>query len=171
VAGQRELAREVRAGLTVIQGNKDQKSQKVEIDPLDTLYYRKPIRQHVKEFGALFAAILLAIAALRLYRDRPLNPTLIIIGIASIFAFLGYMVPAILHPFWKGWMKFAQVLGLIMTTLLLSIAWMIVLIPVSLAMRAMRVRVMNMGFRQNVESYWETRADKLHDFKLLDRQF
>lgn len=169
MAGQGQLAREVRAGLTVIEGNKNAKK---EVGKLDKLYYRKPIRQHVKEFGALFGAILLTIAAVQIYKGKePLVPSLLI-GLATVFVVLGYKAPALLQPLWSGWMKIAQILGSVMTILLLGIAWMLVLMPVSLIMRLVGKKVMDLQFKKGkVESYWKDRDPKLHNFKLLDKQF
>ena len=173
MAGQRELAREVRTGLTVIQGNKLQadRNMKKAINKLDKLSYGKPIRQHVKEFGALMAAILLGIAAVQIYKSRPPFTPSILISAAGVLAFLGYKAPAILHPVWAGWMKFASILGLIMTTLLLSIAWVVVIIPLSYIMRFAGVGMMNAKYKQEKASYWEDRDEKYHDFKLLEKQF
>lgn len=168
MAGQGELAREVRAGLTVIEGKK---SGAAEVHVLDRLSYNKPIRQHVREFAALFALIILAIAAVKIYKGSTTLTPLILVISAIVLIGIGYGTPIVLYPIWNAWMKFAHVLGAVMTTLLLSIAWSIVLIPVSLILRIIGKKVMNLSFDRAAKTYWEDREERLHDFKLLDKQF
>ena len=168
MAGQRELAREVRTGLTVVEGNK---GKAVKINKLDELWYRKPVRQHVKEFAALFSIIFLVIAGAQIYFGKPSVWPMFLISAAIIFTFLGYKAPFLLRPVWSGWMKFAHVLGIVMTTLILFLAWAIVLLPIAYLLRFIRIKVMDMDFKTNVSTYWEEREDKHNDFKLLERQF
>jgi hypothetical protein len=68
-------------------------------------------------------------------------------------------------------MKGAEAIGLVMTTIILGFGWFMVVVPTSLVLRVLRVRVMDTTFREPVGSYWEARDSKLDDFKLLERQF
>ena len=93
-------------------------------------------------------------------------------AIASVFLYaVGRWAPAVLYPVWNGWMKFAHYLSIVMTTFILMVAWAIALIPIAILLKIMRIKVMNMTFRQPVDTYWENREDRHNDFKLLERQF
>lgn len=169
MAGQGQLARKVRAGLSVIEGGRAKQQPSNE---LDRLWYRKPIRRHVREFAALFATIFIAVSGWMIYRGNPTYPVpAILMTCAGLLLLLGYKFPAVLRPVWSGWMKFAVALGVVMTGLILFAAWCVVLLPIALLVKTLRIRVMNTDFRTEAATYWQDRDSKLDDFKLLERQF
>jgi len=176
MAGERGLAQQIRTGLEtktdsapslrIIPGVKGKR------DPLEDLFFRKPVRHHVKEFGALFALITLLVTGYLLYyKDISVQSTTALFIITAAFLYFGYFQPRILYPVWKGWMAFAEKIGFVMTLVIMSITWVIVLIPTAIALNVIRKRVMNCAFREDVATYWDERDPKLNDFKLLERQF
>lgn len=170
MAGEGGLAEQIRVGLEDEEQQVVVSNKPVAIDPLDELLFRKPIRRHVAEFGFLFGAIGLVVAGISAWKGHQ-DRAIIFAAAGIIFALLGYKTPQILKPVWSGWMKFAHVLGAVMSTLLLSIGWIVLIIPFGLGARLFRLKLMNMEFRQNVPTYWETRDPKYDDFQLLKRQF
>ncbi len=154
--------------MTAIKGGKDSSAS---MSVLDTYSYGKLIRQHVKEFGALFGVIFLVIAAFQCFKGRSFEVVSLVSLAGIVIAFLGYKAPAILYPLWKGWMAFAHVLGIASTFILLSLSWIIVVLPIAFLMKAIGKTVMKMGYKEKVDSYWEVRSEDSHDFKLLERQF
>lgn len=142
-----------------------------DLNYLDEKSFGKPIRQHVKEFGALFGLIALLFIGYAMYKSLALY--LVAIGAVAAVFFIGsgYLFPAVLHPAWKAWMGMAHYMGIVMTTLILSIAWIIVVIPVAVLLKVVKKKVMDLTYDPAIESYWNDRADKYHDFKLLENQF
>jgi uncharacterized membrane protein len=168
MAGQGKLAYEVRAGLEVVE-NKELEVEETGI--LDEIRFRKPIRQHVKEFAGLFALIFLIVAALLINKGRhPVVAVVLLLG-SGILLYLGYKLPRILYPVWKGWMAFAHYLGIVATFIIVSIAWFVVTVPLALIMKVVKQEVMDLRFAADVDSYWEKREEGQEDFKLLERQF
>lgn len=153
--------------LRVIQGMKGRT-----IDPLDDLSYGKPVRQHVREFGAVMGLVACVIAYFQIAKHHvsPLIGGSILLTGVLVYC-LGVFAPRLLKPAWQGWMKFAHYLGLMMTTVLLTAMWVAVVIPVGLAVKILGIKVMDMRFRAPVNSYWEDRAHGMDDFKLLERQW
>lgn len=172
MAGERGLAEQIRAGLEERARPKLMViSAKRKIHPLDELWVNKPIRQHIREFGAVFALILLIIAGVKLYNhSQTLTPYYCMAG-AAIFLILGYGFPSVLKPIWQGWMKFAMALGLVMTTVIVGIAWFGMLVPIALLLKLFGKQSMDLSFRIPVTTYWEERDPLLNDFKLLERQY
>lgn len=172
MAGERGLARKIRTRLdsepdvTTMNPVVGQKK-----DVLDELSFNKPIRQHVKEFGALFGAIGFGVAAFLLYRHGVTTGVYAFSAVAVVFSLLGYAAPKLLYPVWKAWMALAHVLGGFMNMVILTIAWLIVIIPIAILLKIIGKKVMDLRYGAPVDSYWEVREEKLHDFKLLDRQF
>jgi hypothetical protein len=180
VAGKGELARDLRAGLEEMpmepasssEAEEVSQDQEAAVHPLDELYFGKPVRIHVREFACVFSIIFLAIAAYGLIKNSSVaNAGALLVASLILLAF-GYLAPGVLRPVWSGWMAFAEALGKFMSTLIVSIAWTIVLVPVALLLRIIGKKVMDCSsYEPGVESYWEERDQKLHDFKLLERQF
>ena len=173
MAGQGKLAAEVRAGLSVVEGRRgmNQVASNVPANKLDELLFRKPVRQHVKEFADIFAIIFVAVAAVKIYHGSSIMLGAVLCAVGVGIEMLGAYAPALLHPLWKGWMAFAHVLGTVMTTLILSVAWYVALLPIAMILKTLRVKVTHTTFREPVSTYWEDREERLNDFKLLERQF
>lgn len=172
MAGKGSLAEKIRVGL------KEEKAVQLSLvtstlqkDPLDGLYFRKTIRQHVKEFACVMSLVALAIAGYKIYRHADYSWGLGLIALALLILFLGYLTPHILRPIWRGWMYLAEKLGYVMSIVILSIAWTLALIPIAFMVKLFRARTMDLTFRTSVESYWEKRDPKYDDFQLLKRQF
>ncbi|MBX7143120.1 MAG: hypothetical protein K1X79_01590 [Oligoflexia bacterium] len=142
-----------------------------EPDFLDERWMGKTLRIHVREFACVMTLVLTIIAGVVAWKHGSLATvcSLLLTGFFMLLA--GYRRPRILHPVWKAWMTLAMGLGVIMTTLLLSLGWMLAMIPLALALKLAGKKVMDLSYKSDVESYWETRKEKYHDFKLLERQF
>lgn len=172
MAGEGGLAKQVRTGL-------DSASAKVvalapkstKIDPLDELSFNKPIREHVREFGVLFAAICFGFGAIRGYRHESLNGTYILSALGVVFLTLGYLAPRILHPVWKAWMAFAHYLSIVMTFVVMSVTWVVAFVPMALFLKILGIKRIDQSFGGKTDSYWEKRDPKHDNFALLERQF
>lgn len=172
MAGARRLADEVRAGLeesTVMGVARNGDSDRN--DPLDELWLGKPVRQHVKEFGALFAAIAFCVTAVKLYRGRDVVECMVWGAVGVVFAALGFFAPQVLRPVWRGWMKLAHYLSIVMTTVVLSIAWCVGFLPMAFVVRVCGIKRIDFSYKSNRASYWEKRDAKYDDFKRLELQY
>jgi hypothetical protein len=137
---------------------------------LDEIWVGKPIRQHVKEFGAVFGTLFFIIGASKLYHGAALEWCGLWFALGIVMPALGYLAPAALRPLWKGWMKLAHYLSIVMTFVVLSLAWCVCFLPMSLIVRICGVKVIDQSYG-NVETYWEKRDPKYDDFKRLEQQY
>lgn len=142
-----------------------------QVDPLDELFYRRPVRTHVKEFGFLFSIICLLISGWLFYRGGSFPTALSIVFLGVLLSLLGIWFPRVLHPVWKAWMTFAHALGIVMTAVILTVAWGLLVIPISVLLRILRIKVMNQDFRAPVDTYWEEIDKSKNDFKRLEKQY
>lgn len=175
MAREGSLAKEVRTGL-----NESRKGKVVQLtlvkteptlDPLDELYFTKPVRQHVQEFACIISIVLLIIAGAKIYLHSRFALGLSLTGLAAVLLVLGYVAPAVLRPVWKGWMYLAEKLGAFVSLVLLTVAWGIAMVPIAVISRLFRAKVMDLSFKADVPSYWENRDPKNDSFELLKRQF
>lgn len=170
MAGARRLANEVRAGLEQNPQEAPKKVANQDSSPLAEKWMGKPVGTHVREFGALFGAIGFAMCAFKLYKGA-VQPAQIWGALGAVFAVLGYFAPRALLPIWRGWMKLAHYLSIVMTFAILSAAWTVGFLPIAYLLKALRIKPMNLSFKANVPTYWETRDSKFDDFKRLELQY
>ena len=171
MAGARRLANEVRVGLEKTPHlNEDVVTSKI-VHPLDTIWMGKPVRRHVQEFGAIFATLFLIIASVKAYRFAPVSAYGSWTAAALLIAATGYLTPSLLHPLWKGWMKFAHYLSIVMTFVLLSLVWCIGFLPMAGIVRLCGIRVIDKSYGTKTGTYWVKRDPKYDDFKRLKQQY
>jgi hypothetical protein len=166
MAGTGGLAKQVRAGLNAPSQNEAPPS-----GLLDELFFGKTKRERLKEFGEVFALICLVIADVRLYNYGFVLSVNVLLAVTALLLYLGFYQPLILHPAWKAWMKLGHALGMIMSVVILGLAWVVMMIPISAILKVFKIRVMDTAFGSPIDTYWENRDKKLDDFALLRRQF
>jgi len=171
VAGARRLANEVRVGLDNSPPEEAHMVVKEGISTLDERWMGKTIRQHVREFGAVFGTVFLIVCAVKMYGRAPVATCASWAAAGLLSAALGYCAPQVLVPLWRAWMKLAHYLGLVMTFVILSIAWTIGFVPMAYLLKILRIKSIDLRYKANVESYWETRDAKYDDFKRLELQY
>jgi hypothetical protein len=138
---------------------------------LDDIWVGKSVKKHVCQFGLLIGIICLLIGALKLYFGFKVVIAGIWISLGSLLILLGYTAPALLKPVWYYWMKFALALGLLMTSILVGLAWFTMFVPVGLLFKLIGKKTIDVSIKKEVDTYWEPRDKKLSNFKLLERQF
>ena len=84
---------------------------------------------------------------------------------------LSYLFPIVVYPFWSAWMTFAHYLGIVMSFVFVTVTWVIMAVPLAILLRMIGKKVMDLSYGEDVDTYWEEREQKLHSFKLLERQF
>ena len=171
MAGARGLANEIRTGLeeplvSMTVANNDRA-----VDVLDSQWMGKPVRTHVREFAVLFAIIFTGIASFKTYRYGVSTQSLAWALSGIVIGILGYRAPRLLHPLWKGWMKLAHYLSLVMTFVIMSLMWTIGFVPMAMILKALRIKTMDLSYKSGATTYWETRDPKFDDFKRLEQQF
>ncbi|HMO02424.1 MAG TPA: SxtJ family membrane protein [Oligoflexia bacterium] len=170
------LAREVRAGLGK-ENTLPKVAMKVDginnrFNRLDERYFGKSKRQHVREFGAVIGLICLIIAGYFAYRGATLAKVVFYGGGGVVFYWLSIAAPSLIYYLWAGWMKMATLLGFVMTTLILSLSWFVVFVPMALLARLMKYKGVDSTFGSSTTTtYWDVKDPKLNDFSLLKRQY
>ena len=172
--GARRLEDQVRVGLNSnddqIQPERKMRLRKV-CDPLDVVSFGKPVRRHVRDFGALFCLLGCVVSVWKLYNLAPLYQAGAWLSGGLLFWTLGRYAPKVLLPLWRGWMKIAHCLSVVMTFVLLSVTWCVGFIPMSLLLRCCGIKRMDVSFKDGATSYWEERDPKYDDFKRMELQY
>jgi hypothetical protein len=109
-------------------------------------------RQALRRFGFVMAAAFAVLAALLIWKHRPVGPYLL--GLAAAFALLGAAAPGTLDPVERVWMKLAGWLSVVMTYVVLTLAFFLVVTPLGLLRRLFGGDSLGLKFKKNATTYW-----------------
>ena len=116
-----------------------------------------------KSFGLLFFVFFLILALWPLKNGNNLN--LFFITISGIFLILGLINSKLLSPLNKLWIKFGEILGMIIAPIVMALVYFVILTPVSLAVRVLGKDLLGLKFLKEKESYWIKRKKNLGSMK------
>jgi len=133
-----------------------------------------PTRQELRNFGLLFGALTLAVAALLWYRDNPRSWS--VASAALVLLAVALLLPGVLRPPFTAWMLFARVLGFVNSHILLALIFYTVFTLVGFIMRMLRYdpldrRLRRPGGGETGESYWSRREVTSLPANHFERQF
>lgn len=109
-------------------------------------------KKHLRKFGFVMSIPLMLLAAFLFYKGRPAAPYLLAPG--ALLVVLALVAPALLDPIERGWMWFALRLQVVTTTIILSIAFYLIVTPIGLYMR-LRGRDLLKLRKNDGGTYWQ----------------
>ena len=108
--------------------------------------------QRLRKFGFVMAVAFGIFGALFLWRDKPWG--IYTLYAAAAFLGLGLVAPRLLAPIEKAWMALARVLQTVMTALILTLTFFLVMTPMGLLVRLTGKDLLGMKGDPEIESYW-----------------
>ena len=112
----------------------------------------KKTKKELRKFGLVMTVPLALIGGYLWWKGRGAYPY--VLGAATFFLLSGLLVPQLLRPIEKVWMKFAEIMGAIMTRVILSVAFYLMITPLGLVLRLMGKDLLHLRFEKDCESYW-----------------
>ncbi|MDZ7369539.1 MAG: SxtJ family membrane protein [candidate division KSB1 bacterium] len=117
-------------------------------------------------FGYLFAVILSLLGIAILIAGKVPQRSLYFFASAFLFTLFARFFPSLLKPLFSAWMILSLLLGWIMSRLLLTIVFFIVITPISFLMSLLGKDPLNRRFDKNAPTYWSTKPNDPHrDFQ------
>jgi len=116
-----------------------------------------------KKFGILFGFIFLIISFWPIFFGS--NFRLWSLIIAIIFFAITFLKPLLFKPFNKIWIKFGEILGLIIAPIIMALVYFIILTPISLIVRIFGKDLLGLKFLKEQDTYWIKREKKLGTMK------
>ncbi|NWG29043.1 MAG: hypothetical protein HXY48_10990 [Ignavibacteriaceae bacterium] len=116
----------------------------------------KESERDLRKFGLTVGGVLLAIGLLLFYFEKPSAIFFAIIG-GLLFLF-GAVLPKILKPLNRIWMSLAIVLGFIMSRVILTILFYLVLTPIGILAKLVGKKFMILNYDKSAKTYWEKRT-------------
>ena len=112
-----------------------------------------------KSFGILFFIVFLIFGLWPLKNGENLNYYFIIFS--GIFLLLGLLNSNLLSPLNKIWIKFGEILGIIIAPIIMALVYFAILTPVSLVIRVFGKDLLGLKFINKQQTYWINRKKKM----------
>jgi hypothetical protein len=109
-------------------------------------------KKELRKFGFVMTLPLAIIGGILLWRGRTAAPYFL--SIAAFFLLSGLFLPSILRPIEWVWMKIAEIISAVMTRVILTLTFYLVITPVGLIMRIFGKDLLQMKFKSKRDSYW-----------------
>ncbi len=115
-------------------------------------------RKELRKFGLVGALVLCAVAGLHWWRSGHMQPQLFVA--AAVLAAPALVYPRLLMPVLWLWLRVAFCINLVVTYVILVLAYYLVITPSGIVMRIAGHDPMQRKRRPDVESYWEDLPDE-----------
>ncbi len=112
-----------------------------------------------RSFGFLFFAVFLIIGLWPLKNGDNLNLYFIVASI--IFLILGLINSKLLSPLNKLWIKFGEILGIVIAPIVMAMVYFVILTPVSFIVRIFGKDLLGLNFLKDKKTYWIKRKKNL----------
>ena len=116
----------------------------------------KETKKDLRKFGLSVGIVLAVIGILLFYFEKSSAIYFAVIGGTLIL--FGIVLPQLLKPLNRLWMGLAIVLGFIMTRVILSILFYLVITPIGFLARLFGKKFMILKYDKSAKSYWEERS-------------
>lgn len=113
--------------------------------------------KETRKFGVTAFIFFSCLCAISIWREKE-----ILIYFFGTLAFLGFallLLPGPLAPLHSAWLKFAHFIGKTVTTILMSIAYYLVITPTALLKRIFGGKPLPLKPDKNISSYWVDRTE------------
>ena len=114
--------------------------------------HKKKTKKELRKYGLIMFSALFVISSLLFLRGRS---GWIYTFVPSVFFLTSSLLfPIILAPIEKVWMKIAGVMGFIMTNILLTLVFLLGIIPIGILVRIFKGGSFEKGFHKKATTYW-----------------
>ena len=126
-------------------------------------------KKDLRSFGVTIGIILIAISGFLFFKGHHLHRNFLYTG--SSFIGLGLIVPIILKPLYLIWMVFAVLLGWVMTRVILSLLFYLIITPIGLLGRLFGKDFLDVRDKSHQNSYWNKRDSQTENNQDYTKQF
>jgi len=126
-------------------------------------------KRELRQFGITIGLVLGLLGSWFLWSNKEGGSLLLIA--ATLFLSLGFIMPRLLKPLQKLWMTLAVLLGWLMTRIILTILFYLVVTPIGLLARLSGKDFLNRKFNSDASSYWIPRKAATPEKKNYENQF
>ncbi len=125
-------------------------------------------KRDIRSFGITMGIILFIISGLLMYYNKEIYQITGIIALA--FVGLGLIIPVVLKPLYFMWMTFAAILAWVMTRVILSFVFYLIITPIGLLTKLLGEDFLALR-RGESDSYWNYRDSSKELNQDYEKQF
>jgi hypothetical protein len=127
--------------------------------------------RQARQFGLILTGLLLALAAaFQFLGGHPLRAK-IAVGVAAGVAALTLLAFPLWLIFFRRWMKFANVMGTVMSMVILTLFFFLFFTPIVLFMRLIGKKMLDMSWKDGRTTYWIDKQEAPATLERYQRQF
>ena len=127
-------------------------------------------RKQQRNFGVVMAVAISVLGLIRWASHRHGAP----VGffyVAAAFLISGIVAPRVLRPVLAAWLKFSLALNWVMTRVLLTVAFCVLIIPTRVILRLAGKDPLNRAWDPDAASYWEPAEEQPAELERYLNQF
>jgi hypothetical protein len=129
----------------------------------------KSDKKELRKFSLVIGIFLGLLGGLSWWRSTGLYPCLF--AVVAAFLIVGFGRPMLLKPIHKVWMTLAILMGWVMTRVILSVLFYLIVTPIGLSIRLLGKDFLDLEFSDDAGSYWIPRKEIDKDRSDYERQF
>jgi len=114
-------------------------------------------KNDLRNFGVIVGLIFLTISGYLFWIEKESFQIFLMVGI--LLFLVGIAIPIILKPIYLVWMYFGIVLGKIMTLMILSIMFYLIVTPIGLISKCLGKKFMELKTHKTNSTYWKYRPN------------
>ena len=110
--------------------------------------------KEIRKFGLVIAIALGVIGGFIYLKTQSLTTVKWLWWIGLLFLIIGFVLPSILRPVYRIWMVLGYFIGEIVSRIILTVLFYIVVTPTGLVLKLFRKDILAQKIEKNRESYW-----------------
>ena len=124
----------------------------------------------LRNFGLVVGGVAAAIGGYLLWKNSEFAP--ILLGFGGFLIVFGLIFPTALKPLQRAWMTLAVIMGFVMTRVLLSLLFFLVMTPIGWIAKLTGKQFLDVQWQPGKsQSYWKYRDKQSIDSKSFEQQF
>lgn len=129
----------------------------------------KSDKKALREFGIVIGSVLVLLAGLLFLKGKSSYPYFAVPGTALFI--ISFTMPVILKPLQKSWMTISILIGWVMTRVILTILFYLVVTPFSIIAGLFGQELLDTKFDKRKDSYWIPKKKVAFEKKNYENQF
>lgn len=111
----------------------------------------------LRQFAGLWMVFWSALASWQIYQGRPTR-AVVLVGVGVMLGVAGLAKPEVIRPVFSALNAIARPIGLVMTRIILGIAYYLLFTPLALVFRVIGRDPLSRKRRRDAETYWTARS-------------
>jgi hypothetical protein len=127
------------------------------------------MRDSNRSFGLLIGGVLLLVAGLHYWKDRP--DFFVWLVVAVVCVAIALLMPRTLAPMRRLWLKLGHLMGIVVSPIILALMYVLAIVVTGVLIRLSGKDLLSLKLKPAENSYWIKRNPSGPEFQSLADQF